>query len=224
MTTTIRCRPRRPRVSGPENTVRAVSANRAVRRSEANGSVVDRTGLPRVGHLHHDERVGLPRRGPVPELSPVQLRDPALQVRQAGEPRDRVLAGQPVQVLERRLAPRLCQRASVPVVGLAATDQAAGGQQPVEGFVERYAVEGELPARDGARIDGAHPRGKGLPHRLEPRRQRRQQVRGQFRPCLGMGGRSRFTARIAKNPTPTPPWSVVRGGNGRRRGSMTRFA
>ena len=213
VTTTTRCRADLPSVSAPAKTVRAVSANRAVRRSPVNGCccAVD---LRRTRHLDHDECVGRGGREPVSELSPVQLRDPALQMRQAGEPRDRVLAGQPVQVLERRLAPCLSERTGVPEVGLGATDQAAGGQQPVQGLVERDAVAGKLPTRHGARIDGARSRGKGLPHRLEPRRQPRQLVLGQFRPCLGMDGRSRSRTHAPRTPQPAPPWSVVRRGNG----------
>ena len=159
-------------------------------RSACSTRILPARAVPR-GHRHvdHDQRVGVADGGPVPDLPAVQLREPAAHVRHAREPRERVLAREPVQVPQRRLAPAQREGPCVRMVRVPTADHAVRRRQRVQGFLERDAVPREIAPDDFTRLDGPGTRGKGLPHRLEARWQSQPGRLGQAFPCPGFGRR-----------------------------------
>ena len=97
----------------------------------------------------------------------VELREPAPQVGLAGQPGQRVLAGELVEVAQRGLAPRREQGRDDVVRRIVAGQPRPRGAQPGERLLDGSAVLGQLLARDVAGADDVRSRGEALP--LQPR-------------------------------------------------------
>ena len=112
------------------------------------GSAPSRRPARATGSVEHDQRVGVADAVPTPALPAVELGEPAAHVRQAGEPGQRVLAGELVQVGQRRLAPAArararCRRGP----GSAPRTMRYVVAQPVQGLLEGDPVPRQVAAR-----------------------------------------------------------------------------